>query len=294
VRTITDDADKATDEIFERWLTGYVPRAEVVERDLGALFQEAMCHEVPGAITANQGVTTSLHFLRERRETLPHPILLFIYSSQFDLQLADELLDPAAVKAAIPEGLTAQEVFDRKAEKLERVFKAFVLSADVAAQHYVAALMASGKAPELPLVWQVPAEDEAKTGFPSNAMWWTTFQFLCEVARAIVIYGGFTRHLFDELQYVRGTPHLRGRVLWLDQDMNLFFPDRLDEQWSVKDLRALLEKVEQIAAADEPQMSRASTTNHTWLGFGILAVLAATQQARRRWHWALPLSSLRG
>ena len=249
---MTDDAEETTEEIFERWLTEYGPRAEVVERDLGTLFQEAMSQEVPGAITANRGVTTSLQFLRERRETLPHPILLFIYSSQFDLQFADELLDPASVKAAMPEGLTAQEVFDRKAEKLEGVFKAFVLSADVIARHYVVALMASGKGPELPLVWKVPVEDEEKTGFSSNALWWTTFQYLCEVARAIVVYGGVTRHLFDELQYVRGTPHLRGRVLWLDQGMNLFLGDRLDEPWSVEDLRALIEKVEQIAAADEP------------------------------------------
>lgn len=245
-----------TDRIYERWLPDYTQRAQGVERELATLLGEAFGSERPGALLKNQGVTTSLQFLRKRRNAFPHPIVLFIYSSRFDRQVSEQLLDPAVTKAALPEGVTAQNLFDHKAEKLDGVFKAFVLCADVIAHHFVAALRSSGEGPRLPLVWEVPSEDEQKTGFSRDAMWWVNFQYLCEVARAVVAYGGLTQHLFAELSYIRRKRHLNKRLLWLDLNLNLFFPDRVEEQWPLQELPVLLERIESATASKPSRGAR--------------------------------------
>jgi hypothetical protein len=239
---MADDRED-TDQVYERWERDYIPRAEAVGDDVAALCQRAFDPERLESAEPGTLIDQAVQFVREQRQTFPHTIILFIYASRYDPVVAGELLDPAVTQATLPEGVTQEAIFGRKAAKLDQVFKAFALIADQTAHHYVAALMAGTDVPQLPLVWEVPTPDEATTGYPRDLMWWSTFRCLCELAQAIVAYGGLTEALFDELSYIRQTPHLKKRLLWLDVDANLFFPDRDDEQWPLVELPAVLQRI---------------------------------------------------
>jgi len=236
-------APESNNLVDERWRSDYAQRAQAVGYDLAALFQSAFDPERLRGVRGKQIVSKAVQFVRKQRKAFPHPIVLFIYSSRFDAEVAKDLLDPEVTKAALPEGVTEKHLFDDKAKNLERVFEAVTYCADQSAHHFVAAMMEAGEVPQLPLVWQVPKPDEAATGFPSEMMWWATFQCLCEVSRAIVAYGGLTRALFTELSYIRQTPRLEKRLVWLDVNLNLFFPDRVEEQWPLRELPTVIEKM---------------------------------------------------
>jgi hypothetical protein len=225
------------------WLADYGRRAHVVEHELAMMFQKALAREVPAEIDMIRRKTASILYLRRRRRTFAHRIVLFTYSSRFDSAVADRLLDPQTVKAALPEGLSAQAMFERKSANLEMAFRTLVRIADTGAQHHVAALMSREAGSGLPLVWDVPAQDPAETGFPRDAMWWLTFQYLCEISSAIVAYGGFTQLMIDELSHIHGNPRLGRKLLWLDGNLNLFFPRNDEQHWPLDRLPELLTKI---------------------------------------------------
>jgi hypothetical protein len=235
---------EAETEIFERWLPDYRGRAEAVSAALSELFQQAMKHWVSDDSGKKLIVSKSREFLKAKRAELPYRILFFIYSSQFDEDVEARILDSEESRAGLSGDLTPQEILARKASLLESNFKALTLGADALAGCYTVALSANESLRELPLVWEVPAEDETKTGFPSDYMWQMTFRFLCEVAHAIVAYGGYSAAFFDELAYIRNEPDLAKRLLWLDQDRRLFFPDRDEETWPLTEIGEVLQKLE--------------------------------------------------
>lgn len=243
-----------------RWRADYVVRAEPVQRDLGALFQRAVTREVLAEISTIRRKTASIRYLRRQRPRFPHRLVLFTYSSRFDAKAADELLDPEVTRAALPPGLTAQGLFERKAARLEEAFTTLVRVAD-GAGHYTAALLARCRWAELPLVWEVPVEDPEKTGYPRDAMWWLSFQYLCEMARAIVAFGGITPLMFNELCHIRGNPRLRRKLLWLDGDLNLLVPERDEEQWPLRQLPVVLQKIEAARKRGGSREDRSGTVS---------------------------------
>ncbi|MHA2402333.1 MAG: hypothetical protein ACXADH_05015 [Candidatus Kariarchaeaceae archaeon] len=239
-----DLGNQEANKLYARWLPAYVKRAAEVEGAIGDLFTKAFEQEKPGDLTKNQGVTTSLEYLKEQRKIFPHAIILFLYSSRYDQKTMDELLDQETVKAALPDDLTPREIFERKAARLDKNFTLFTLLADSLAYHYVLALMGGDDRPDLPLVWELPVKDEKETGYSPHAMWWINFQYACEVSRAIVDYGGFTDPHSNELIYIRGHQHLSRKLLWLDQDLNLFFPDNPDESWAPDEIGKVLNSLQ--------------------------------------------------
>jgi len=240
-----DLGNEEANEIYARWQPAYIKRAAEVERAIGELFMKAFDQEKPGALTKNQGVTTSLEFLKEQRNIFPHDIVLFLYSSRYDQKAMVELLDHETVKAALSDDLTPGEIFERKAARLDKNFRLFTLLVDSLAQHYVLALMGGYGRPNFPLVWELPVENTVEAGYSTDIMWWINFQYACELSRAIVDYGGFTRPHFDELTYIRGHEHLNRKLLWLDQDLNLQFPDNLDESWPPDEIAKVLNSLRQ-------------------------------------------------
>jgi hypothetical protein len=238
---MADDRED-TDQVYERWERDYIPRAKAVGADVSALFARAFDSKLPESARQDEVVEEAVEYVRAQRAAFPHQIVLFIYSSRFDPEVAKELLDPAVTKASLPVNVTEEELFAHKANNLKDVFKTVALWADHATGHYVTALMAAADAPGLPLVWEAPTPD-ASTGVTRDMMWWATFRCLCELARAIVAYGGVTPALFTELSHVLQTPHLEKRLVWLDVNQNLFFPDRIDEKWPLVELPAVLQKI---------------------------------------------------
>lgn len=232
------------DEIFERWLPGYQARSSEVAAALGELFQAAMSLSEFDETASTLDISGPREFLKGQRDKLSYRILFFIYSSQFDETVESRVLDSEEKKATLSKELTPDEILTRKVSRLELAFKSLALSADVLANHYTVALSANENLRELPLVWDVPAEDESKTGFSPDLMWQMTFRFLCEISHAIIAYGGFSTSFFDELAYTRNEPHLGSRLLWLDQDLQLYFPDKDDETWRLTEIAAVLGSIE--------------------------------------------------
>jgi hypothetical protein len=213
---------------MQRWLADYRPRADIVRAELSALLLAAQQRWQYDDATSHLDILPSRLFLREQRAVFPHPIVLFLYSSQFDGDVEAEVLDSDALRVPFAHGPSPEEILSRKAAMLEGNFRALALCADLQAGHYTVALSSNEKLHELPLVWEVPTLDEGETGVPHDAMWQTTFVFLCEMAHAIVAYGGYSSHFFDELTYINRDPHLRPRLLWMDQERQLMFPDDVE------------------------------------------------------------------
>ena len=225
----------ATGDDAAAWLHGYRQRSQAVAGDLGALFQRALAREVPDEIGTFRRDTASIRFLRRQRGRLAHRVLLFVYASRFDPAFADQVL---------PAGSGARPLFERKSAGLDAAFATLVRTADTTAGHYVAALMASPRWNHLPLVWHVPAEDPATTGFPRDAMWWLTFQYLCEISRAIVAYAGVTPLMLEELRHIHANRRLSRRLLLLDGDGRLYFADRDETTWPLAELPRLLAHID--------------------------------------------------
>jgi competence CoiA-like predicted nuclease len=226
---------------FEGWLTRYREGAAPVEAALRELFQQAMTHWVNNE--SGIEITESREFLRKKRSEFLHRILFFTYSSRFDKAVESEILDTEESRAPFAESLQPIDILSRKAELLEPNFKRFIHHAHVEGNYYTVALSANTRLCQLPLVWTVPAEDEAKTGFPSDFMWQATFMFLCEISQAIVAYGGFSSAFWNELQFIRRERALVDRLLWLDQNGRLFFPDRDQETWPMSDIAKVLKRI---------------------------------------------------
>lgn len=240
------------DEAFERWLPTYRESADPVAVALGDLFQQAMSHWVSETTDTGTSIniTASREFLRERRAQFPHRILFFTYSSQFDESVEAEILDSPESRAPFSGSLTPKEILSRKATLLKPNFKQLVHDAHVLAGHYTVALSADEGLLQLPLVWQVPAEEEGKTGFHQDDMWHMTFLFLCEISQAIVAYGGYSGAFFDELTYIQREPRLSARLLWLDQNGRLCFPERDEEAWPLTEIASVLKKTGDRGTAD--------------------------------------------
>lgn len=228
---------------FEGWLAGYRERAAPVAAALSDLFQQAMTHWAKDESGTSIEITKSREFLRKKRSEFPHRILLFTYSSQFDKAVESQILDTEESRAPFAESLQPIDILSRKAALLEPNFKRFIHHAHVEGDYYTAALSANTRLCQLPLVWTVPAEDEAKTGFRSDYMWQTTFIFLCEISQAIVAYGGFSPAFWDELQFIRRDRSLVDRLLWLDQNGQLFFAERDQETWPVSDIAKVVQRI---------------------------------------------------
>ena len=239
-----ENVSENQDEIFKRWLPGYQARADKVAAALGELFQAAMKLSEYNKNDSALHLSKSLEFLKEQRDGFPYRVLYFVYSSQFDKAVESQVLDSEEKKALLSKELTPEEILNRKASRLELAFKSLALTADVVANHYTAALSAHEGLLKLPLVWDVPAEDESKTGYSPDLMWQMTFRFLCEISHAIIAYGGFSPSFFDELGYIRNERHLSSRLLWLDQDLQLFFPDKDDETWCLTEIATVLGSIE--------------------------------------------------
>ncbi len=232
---------EGVEEPFGRWLSSYETRAEEVAAALGALFQASLDLADFDEVDKSFDFGRSKQFLRKERDDLPFRILLFTYSSRFDETVEGRVIDSEEKKATLAaEGVTAQEVFAEKLEYLEEALRNLVFCADALANHYTVVLATDQRFRGLPLVWDVPAEDESKTGYPRDAMWHVNFLFLCEISRAIIAYGGLSPSFFEEYRYIRGEPQLKGRLLWLDQDSHLFFPDRPEERWHLKEIGTVL------------------------------------------------------
>jgi hypothetical protein len=86
-----------------------------------------------------------------------------------------EILDSRESQSAFSDSLRPRDILSRKAELLEKNFKQLIHSAHVEAGHYTVALSANESLRESPLVWEVPSEDEAKTGFSRDYMWHINF-----------------------------------------------------------------------------------------------------------------------
>jgi hypothetical protein len=230
-------------EVFERWLPTYSERADTVAAALGELFQEAMTHWVFDKAGKSIDITKSREFLRQKRVEFPHRILFFTYSSQFDEAVESKILYSDAGRPQLSDSLTPREILSRKADLLEPNFKQLLHDAHVLADHYTVALSANERLRKLPLVWEVPAEAESETGFPPDYMWHATFYFLCEISQAIIAYGGYSSAFYDEFTYIQKEPALRARFLWLDQNGELFFPDRDQQTWPLSEIANVLSKI---------------------------------------------------
>ena len=230
-------------ELFERWLPAYREGADAVAADLGHLFQEAMTYWDYDQSSQSLGITRSREFLKGKRAEFPHRIVLFLYSSQFDEGVEGEILGSDESRAEVSGSLTPREILSRKAQLLEPNFKQLVHDAHVLADHYTVALSANERLRTIPLVWETPAEAESKTGFSPDYMWQAPFYFLCEISRAIVAYGGYSKSFRNEITYVRGEPDLSARLLWLDQNGELFFPDRQEETWPLSEIANVIARV---------------------------------------------------
>lgn len=231
------------------WLDGYLRRSQPVARDLGTLFQRALLREVPAEIGRFRRDTASIRFLRRQRRRFAHRVLLFVYASRFDADFAGGLVDERTAAQVLPAGTSARQLFERKSAGLDEAFAALVYTADVAAGHQVAALMSGPRWAPLPLVWQVPAEDERATGFARDAMWWLTFEYLCEICRAIVAYAGLTPLMHEELRHIRANPRLHRRLLLMDGEHRLYFAGRDERTWPLAELPDLLARIEARRAA---------------------------------------------
>lgn len=231
-------------EVFERWLSDYRVRTDTVAEALGELFQAAMKLSVFDKTNNSLKISKCREFLKEKRAEFPFPILFFIYSSQFDEAVESQIVDSEEIQATLSEDLTPEEILTRKASGLEPNFKALTLGADMLAGHYTVALSANESLRKMPLVWEVPAEDESKTGFSSDYMWQMNFCFLCEISHVIIAYGGYSSAFFEELTYIRKEPDLSSRLLWLDQNRRLFFPDKDEETWPLTDIAEVLGRIE--------------------------------------------------
>lgn len=239
--------DDQVQEIMSRWRTGYVARASVLETELAALFQEALLKEAPGDMTKHGEVSSSLTYLSSRATKRRDQLVIFLYSGNFDPEVARELVNPdQPYRRGDP---TPREIFEHKVSRLDTVFEPFVLMTDTFAKHYVAALMQGRRGSDLPLIWDVPTPDESETGYSSHAMWWTNFQYLCEISSAIFAYGGFTREFRDELTYIIGKPHLKRRLLWLDQDLQMYFADDDTVTWPADKVADALAEARRRSAA---------------------------------------------
>ena len=230
-------------QAFERWLPTYRDGADAVAAALGQLFQEAMTHWTFDESGKNLDITGSREFLKRKRSDFPHRILFFLYSSQFDEDVEASVLDSDEKRAEVSDSLTPREILSRKAQLLEPNFKQLVHDAHVLADHYTVALSANERLRTIPLVWETPAEAESKTGSSPDDMWHTPFYFLCEISRAIVAYGGYSAAFWDEFTFIRREPHLSTRLLWLDQNGELFLPDRQEETWPLSEIANVLNKV---------------------------------------------------
>jgi len=235
-----------TQAIVDRWRPEYVERAAHVESELTQLFQEAVTTEEPHDLLEHGGVSKSLPYIAMRSEEFEHRIVLFLYSEQFDDKFAGTILSPdEPYRAGDP---TPRAVFERKVARLGKIFEPFVLLTDSLTRHYVAALMQGRHGSELPLIWDVPTPAEEETGVSDFAMWWTSFQYLCEISKAIFAYGGFSQEFSNELAYVCGKTHLRRRLLWLTQDLDMYFPDNDTVTWPATDMATVLAEIEDRSA----------------------------------------------
>lgn len=230
-------------EAFERWLPTYRDGADAVAADLSRLFQEALTYWDFDQSSQTLDITRSREFLKGKRAGFPHRILFFLYSSQFDEVIESSILDSDEKRAEAAGSLTPREILSRKARLLEPNFKQLVHDGFTLAGHYTVALSANERLHSIPLVWQVPAEPESKTGFGPDHMWHATFYFLCEISRAIVAYGGYSTAFWDEFTYIRREPDLSARLLWLDQNGELFFPDREQETWPSSEIAKVLDTI---------------------------------------------------
>jgi hypothetical protein len=236
-------ANETRVEVLKRWLPDYQARAATVAGSLGELFQAAMDLGEFDKTESVLHITKPREFLKEQRDKVPYRVLYFIYSSQFDKAIEAHVVDSVEKKAMLSQELTPEEILVRKASLLVRAFKSLAHDADVQADHYTVCLSAHEALREFPLVWDVPAEDESKTGFSPDLMWQMTFRFLCEIAHAIVAYGGFSSSFFDELGYIRNEPYLSNRTLWMDQDFRLYFPDHDETTWDLPEIATVLGKI---------------------------------------------------
>jgi hypothetical protein len=219
----------------------------MLEAELAQLFQSAMAKEAHGDLIKHGGVSSSLDYLRSVAREHDYKLVLFLYSGHFDPEVARELVN---VDKPYREGdPTPREIFEHKVSRIPVVFEPFVLMTDTLAGYYVAALMQGHHGAGLPLIWDVPVHDQATTGYSSFALWWTTFQYLCEIAAAIFTYGGFSREYRNEQNYVFSKPHLVRRLLWLDQDLRTYFPDDETVTWSATDVAKAIEAAKRRSAA---------------------------------------------
>jgi len=240
-------SDDGVQEIMNRWRPAYVERASALEADLAQLFQDAITKETPGDLTKHGGVSSSLTYLRSRAKEREDQLVLFLYSGHFDPEVASDLLNPdKPYRVGDP---TPREIFEHKISRLQEVFEPFVLLTDTLAGHFVAALMQGRHGSDLPLIWDVPTYDEAETGYSPHALWWTSFQYLCEISTAIFAYGGYSREFRHELNYVVGRPHLKRRLLWLDQDLNMYFPDDDTVTWPGNEVAEALAEAQRRSVA---------------------------------------------
>ncbi len=106
----TNDAS----EVFARWLPDYELRADQVAAALGRLFQEAMQLAEFDEADNTLDVTKPREFLMEQRGQFPYRILFLIYSSRFDELVEAEIINSPESQAALPEGMTVQEILAHK------------------------------------------------------------------------------------------------------------------------------------------------------------------------------------
>ena len=230
-------------EAFERWLPTYRDGADAVAADLGRLFQEALTYCDLDQSSQTLNIVRARKFLKGKRAEFPHRIVLFLYSSQFDEVVEGQILGSDESRAEVSGSLTPREILSRKAQLLEPNFRQLLHDAHDLADHYTVALSANERLRTIPLVWETPAEAESKAGSSPDDMWHTPFYFLCEISRAIVAYGGYSAAFWEEFSFIRREPHLLARLLWLDQDGELFFPDRQQDSWPLCEIANVLTKV---------------------------------------------------
>lgn len=240
--------DKTQQEKFDYWLEDYLQRSQDAAGALGDIFMKAMelslSHGQDNVMHKNK----SLEFLKAKREEFPFKIIYFLYSSRFDKTVESEVFDTedkrAAFDADYNSEITPEQLMQRKVSLLDRAFNALSLMADVISGHYTVVLSDHQMLRKFPLAWEFETEEESQTGFSADLMWQTNFQYLCELADAIVAYGGVSSSFLDELTYISNRPDLDKRLLWLDQDLKLCFPKDPDTSWGLNEIDTVLKKIE--------------------------------------------------
>lgn len=242
--------DSKQQEKYGLWLNNYLERSDEVTTQLGQFFHTALSLMEKTDDNALD-FSKCLDYIKTHRDEFPYRLIYVLYSSRFDKEFEKDIIDTPEKREAFMEeywsnsetGLTPEELMQRKVELLDEAFQRLSLTADVLAGHYTVMLSDHPELQKYPLVWDLPLEDEAVTGYSPDLFWQMNFRFLCEISQAIIAYGGYTKSFFDEIVYIRNRPDLDERTLWLDQDMRLYFPDNMEKTWGLDQIAEVLESL---------------------------------------------------